>query len=451
MGALCRLWSLRRRRPWFVAGALGLLAFLLVYPAVQLWLQTLGVAGEFTYHDVSAYRSAVHNWAVGESLYVRDEGGGFHGSYLYPPVYVLLFWPLAQLPFDQSGVLLEVVSVGLLWAGLKAVVAAYDLRLAWYEDVLLLWALLGFQPLILAVRIGQTSAFLAGLLAFALAALVYAERREGDAGRRLQYLSGALTAVAGTVKLVYAPVGAHLLADRRRFAAAVATGLGLLALGLAVFGVDAHRGYLEVLRWGKGWGESRPPSLWLPGYYRPAYVLGSLSLPVQVALAAGVAAVSLLAADEGVDDLVFALGVAAMPLVTPRVYTLDLVVLLPVVVVLLATELDRADGRPLVPVVGLWLVAVHAYGLYAVVESLPTRLPDGVGQTLVEHAAWLQPGVWGTLLIAGLAGRRVLGAAVAGRRRPAAEGASSDGVPGGGAAPACDDDPGRDDDAAGGR
>ena len=429
MGALRRLWSLRRRRPWFVAGALGLLAFLLVYPAVQLWLQTVGVAGEFTYHDMSAYRSAVHNWAAGESLYVRDEGGGFHGSYLYPPVYVLLFWPLAQLPFQQSGIVLNMVSIGLLWAGLQAVVAAYGLRLAWYEDVLLLWALLGFHPLVLSVRIAQTSVFLAGLLAFALAALVHAERCGDDASRRLQYVSGALTAVAGTVKVVYAPVGAHLLADRRRFAAAAATGVGLLALGLAVFGVDAHRGYLEVLRWGKGWGESRPPSLWLPGYYRPAYVLGSLALPVQLALAGGVAAVCRLAADEGVDDLTFALGVAAMPLVAPRVYTLDLVVLLPVVVVLLATELDRPDGRPLVPVVGLWLVAVHAYGLYAVVEALPARLPDAVGGPLVEHAAWLQPGVWGTLLVAGLAARRVLEAAVAGRRRT-----DGDTDPGGGAA-----------------
>jgi len=404
MGALRRLWALRRRRPWFVAGALAVLAFLFAYPAVQWWLQSLGIPGEFTYHDMSAYRSAVDNWAAGESLYVPDEGGGYHGSYLYPPVYVLLFWPLAQLPFEQSGVVWNLLSLALLWLGLQAVVAAYGVRLAWYEPFLLLWAVVGFHPVVLSVRIAQVSVFLAGLLSVALAALVYAERRDGrPAG--YQYLAGALTAVAGTVKLIYAPVGAHLLVDRRRFAAAVATGAVLLGVGLAASGVDAHREYLDVLRWGKGWGESRPPDLWLPGYYRPLYVLGSLVVPVQLALAAAVAGLSALAADEGVDDVVFAFGVAAVPLLAPRAYTLDLAVFLPVVVVLVASELDREDGRPLVPVAGLWLAGIHAYGLYAVVEVLPDRVSRG--DLLLDLAPLLQPGLWGTLLLVGLAGWRV--------------------------------------------
>lgn len=411
MAALRQLWSARRRRPWFVAGSLALLAFLLVWPAIQWYLQSAGIAGEFTYHDMSAYRSAVSNWGAGESLYVRDDDGGFHGSFLYPPVYALLFWPFAGLGFEQSGIAWNVVSVALLWGGLQAVAAAYRLRLAWYERGLLLWAILGFQPAVLSIRIGQTSIFLAGLLAVALAALVYGERRDDD---RLRYLSGAATAVAGTVKLVYAPVGAHLLADRRRFAAAVATGAALLGVGLAVFGVDAHADFLEVLRWGKGWGESRSPHLWLPGYYRALYVLGSLVLPAKVALAGVVATLAWLAGGDGADDLTFALGVAAMPLVAPRVYTLDLVVFLPAAAVLLAAELDREDGRPLVPVAGLWLTAVHAYGLYLVVETLPGRM--SFGDLLVEHAAWLQPGLWGTLLLVGLAGWRVAEAARDGDR-----------------------------------
>jgi hypothetical protein len=407
MGALRQLWELRGRRPWFVVVAFSVLAFLLVYPAVQWWLQSLGIPGDFTYHDMSAYRSAVHNWGAGESLYVQNEDGGYHGSYLYPPVYVLLFWPFAQLPFEQSGVAWNVLSVALLWGGLQAVVAAYGVRLAWYEPALLLWAILGYQPVILSIRIAQVSVFLAGLLSVALAALLYAER--GGGGRLAGYLSGTLTAVAGTVKLIYAPAGAHLSTDRRRFGAAVAAGLALSVVGLAVFGVEAHVDYLDVLRWGKGWGESRPPHLWLPGYYRPMYVFGRLTVPVQLFLAAVVAALSALAADEGVDDVTFALGVAAVPLLAPRAYTLDLAVFLPVVVVLLATELPREDGRPLVPVVGLWLAAIHAYGLYAVVNVLPERLP--AGELLVEYAWLLQPGLWGTLLLVGLAGWRVAEAA----------------------------------------
>lgn len=407
MTALRRLWALRHRRPRFVAGALAVLAFLLVWPAIQWWLQSLGIPGDFTYHDMSAYRSAVYNWKGGESLYVRDDAGGFHGSYLYPPVYVLVFWPFAQLGFEQSGIAWNVVSVALLWVGLQAVIAAYEVRLAWYERGLLLWAILGFQPVVLSIRIAQTSVFLAGLVSVALAALLYAERHDG--GDAAQYASGVVTAVAGTVKLIYAPLGAHLLVDRRRFAAAVTTGLALLGLGLAVFGIDAHWGYLEVLQWGKGWGESRPPSLWLPGYYRPLYMLGSLVVPVQIAIAAVVAGLSWGATDEGIDDVVFAFGAASVPLVAPRAYTLDLAIFLPVVVVLLATELDREDGRPLVAVVGLWLAAIHAYGLYAVVEVLPDRLPGG--EVLLEYAAWLQPGLWATLLLVGLAGYRVASAA----------------------------------------
>lgn len=421
MTALRRLWSLRRRRPWFVGGSLVVLVFLLAYPAVQWWLQSIGVAGEFAYYDMGAYRSAVDHWRAGESLYVQNEDGGYHGSYLYPPVYVLLFWPLEGFAFERAAELWNALSVALLWLGLQAVVAAYRVRLAWYERLLLLWAIVGFHPVLLSMRLAQTSVFLAGLLSVAFAALVYAERDAGlseDGGRRTRRLdgrrlgqvcSGVATAVVGTMKLVYAPAGAHLLQDRRRFGAAVGAGLALLAVSVAVFGVDSHLAYLDVLTWGKGWGDSRHPSLWLPPYLRPLYVFGTLGMAVRIAVAAAVALLAVLAADGGVDAETFALGVAAMPFIAPRIYTQDLTAFLPVVVVLLATELGREDGRPLVPVVALWLTAVHAYGLYAVVDVLPDRLP--FGGLLLEAAPLLQPGLWGTLLLVGLAGWRVAEAA----------------------------------------
>ena len=404
MTALRELWALRGRRPAFVAGSLALLALLFAYPALQWWLSSIGVEGGLDYFDLGAYRTAVDNWQAGEPLYVEADDGGYHGSYLYPPVYVLLFWPVSTLAFDTAGHLWNLGSLLVLWLGLQAAVAAYGLRLAVYERCLLLWAIVGFQPVIIAVRLAQVTVLLAGLLSFALAALVYAERQDDG---RAQFASGVATALGGTMKLTYAPAGAHLLAERRRFVGAVATGLVLLAVSLAVFGVDAHRAYLDVLTWGKDWGEgSRHPRAWGPAYFRPLWVVdGPVALAVRVGVAGGVAVLAVLAAGRGVEAETFALGVAAIPLLAPRAYTQDLVVLLPVVVVLLASELRCPDGRPVVPVIGLGLVALHAHGLYAMVSVLPGRVPGG--ELVAEVSPALQPGLWGTLLLVGLAGWRV--------------------------------------------
>jgi hypothetical protein len=485
MAALRKLWSLRRRRPVFVGTSLAVLAFLVAYPAIHWWLQARGVAGEFRYFDLGAYRAAVNAWQAGDPIYLENDNGGYHGSYLYPPVYLLLFLPVTDVPFadltfHQAGTLLNVVSLGLLWVGLQAAIAAYGLRLAWVERLLLLWAVAGFAPVIVSMQLAQVSVLLAALLAFALAGIQYgepggrpqggrrtserraarpsgsaaerasgrsdhrerrhashedrptggttrepggrpqggrrtSERRScepgGRRGRAVGYASGALTAVAGTLKLIYAPVGAHLLVDRRRFAGAVAAALGLVAVSLAVFGVEAHVQYYDVLTWGKGWGDSRPPfppNLWLPPYYRPFYYLGStVGMAIRIGLAAGIILLSLASVGESVDTETFALGVAAIPLIAPRAYTQDLAVFLPVAVALLATELGREDGSPLVPVVGVFLAAVHPYGFYGILRLLAATAPSSSYDVLQSAAGLLQPGVWAAVLFVGLAVYRV--------------------------------------------
>jgi hypothetical protein len=426
MAALRKLCGLRRQRPVFVATSLTVLAFLVTYPALHWWLQTRGITGAFRYYDLGAYRAAVGAWQAGEPIYVQNEGGGYHGSYLYPPVYLLLFLPVADVPFadltfHQAGTLLNVVSLGLLWLGLQAATAGYDLRLAWIDRLVLLWAVAGFAPVVISMHLAQVSVFLAALLSFALAGIAYAEG-DADRGVVLDYASGALTTVAGTLKLIYAPGGAHLLVDRRRFAAAVATGVGLLVVSLAVFGVEAHVRYYDVLTWGKGWGESRapfPPGLWLPPYYRPFYYLGStVGMAIRVALAAGISILAVRSAGEGVDDVTFALGVAAIPLVAPRAYTQDLAVLLPVVIALLATELRREDGYPMVPVVGLFLAAVHPSGLFGIIHLAAALFPASSYDAIGSLVGLLQPGVWAALLLVGLAAVRVAEAATLPARLP---------------------------------
>lgn len=391
-----RLWSMRHERPWFVAASVLALAVLFVYPAVEWVVRSLGVAQPWAYNDFGAYMGAVETWRAGDPLYVPNEEGGFWGQYLYPPVFLLLFWPLATLPFADAGLAWGVVSVALLWVGLQLVVARLGVSLRWWERLLGLWALAGFHPLLLSFKMGQTGGFLAAMLAFALAALLADDRPRAS-------LAGALTAFVTTFKLAYAPVGAHLLADRGRFLGGVAAGVALVGLSVATFGVETNLAYLDVLVWGfeHGSGSDRLPKayLWHPPYFRPLHWLPAATV-VRGAVAVAVAVAATLARDA--DREVFALGVATFLLITPLPYVYYFVAALPALLASLAVEWER-DGHPAVPVVVLLLLQVHAYGLRLLVGELPALvgdLPDPVYPLL-------QPGLWGVLLFFALASYRV--------------------------------------------
>jgi hypothetical protein len=407
---LRRLWSLRRSRPWFVVCSGAVLLSLVAYPVVDWQLRAAGIAPAFEFWDFGAYGGAVDRWTDGEPLYVPDEDGGYHGSYLYPPVFVLVFAPFAALSPGLDAVVWGAVSVALLWLGLQALAAALGAEFHPVERLLLLAALVGFHPLLLSLKLGQASAFLGGAIAVAGAALVAGESRHTDRGENDRFAglarlgSGAATAVAGVLKLAYAPVGAHLLARRERFVGAVAAGVGLFGVSVAVFGVETHLVYVDVLRWGAALGgDARPPTLWLPPYYEPLFAVPGDPFAVQ---AGGSLLVAALALCSGADRETFALGVAAVPLLAPQAYTYTFVVVLPAVVVLVATELDR-DGSPVVPVVALGLFHVHAYGLRFLGDVVPPLLPGGASTVV-----WaLQPGLWGTLLLTGVAALRVAQAA----------------------------------------
>ncbi|MFW5918381.1 MAG: glycosyltransferase family 87 protein [Haloferacaceae archaeon] len=421
MALLARLWSLRKRRPGFVATSILTLLLLFGYPAVESAVRSAGLAQQWNYQDFTVYTGAVEAWQSGEPIYVPNDDGGFWGRYLYPPIFLALFRPFAALSHYDAGLAWGVLSVGLLWVALQLVVAQLGARLAWWERLLLLWALIGFHPLLLSVKMGQTAGFLAALLSFALAALLWADRTGDELGestavpgRPAAYASGALTAFVGTFKLAYAPVGAHLLADRDRFVGAVAAGVGLLGLSVAVFGVETHLAYLDVLAWGVergGGGERVPkPSLWLPPYYRQLHWLpGALAIRLGIAVVVSLAA--LLARDA--DRSVFALGVATFLLITPLPYAYYFVAALPAVVASLAVELELdlsggATGYPTAPVVVALLLHVHSYGL----RFLGEYVPKLVGEIPDLAYPLLQPGLWGVVLFFGLTLYRV-GRAVA--------------------------------------
>lgn len=395
MPSIARLRSLRENHPSFVAVAALLVAVHFAYPAIDWWLRAAEIAPTFDFWDFGAYSGGVERWRNGEPLYVANENGGYHGSYLYPPVVLLLFAPFAGHPFGPEAWVLA--SALLLWVGMVGVVESLAGRRSWGERLLLGWFLCGFQPLVLASKMGQTAAFMGAVLCFAFVAL----ERGGDR-RSARVASGALTGVVGVVKLAYAPVGAHLLANRDRFVGAVAAGVGLAALSLLLFGVESHRTYLEVLAWGIGQGgETRSPALWLAPYFRP--LAGhALALPARLAGSLVVGAYALCA--EGADRTTFALGVAAFPLLTPLAYTYYFVALLPAAAILIHGELERG-GRPVVPTLGLGFLSVHSYGLYAITNGLPELLPAVASLPGVYFL--LQPGLWGCVLLSGTAFVRV--------------------------------------------
>lgn len=401
MSVLSRLWSLRRERPGFVAISTVTLVLLLGYPAVESVVRSAGLGQPWNYQDFTVYTRAVDAWQSGESIYVPNDDGGFWGKYLYPPIFLALFAPFAQLPHYQAGLAWGLLSLGVLWVAVQLAVTRLGVDLRWWERLLALWALIGFHPLLLSFKMGQTAGFLGALVTFALAGLLTADRSAA-------YASGIATAFVGTFKLAYAPVGAHLLTDRDRFVAAVVTGLALVGLSIAVFGLETNVAYLDVLAWGVergGGGERVPkPDLWLPPYYRQLHWL-----PGALLVRAGIAAiVSLLAlASRGADRAVFALGIATFLLITPLPYVYYFVAALPAVLASLAVELER-DGYPTIPVVVLLSLHLHSYGL----RFLGEYVPKLVGPIPDLAYPLLQPGLWGVLLFFSLTLYRVWETAV---------------------------------------
>ncbi|WP_436907214.1 glycosyltransferase 87 family protein [Halosimplex marinum] len=416
MSILGRLWARRRERPALVAVAALLAVSLSAYPVLDWWLRAnVEFASAFRFGDFGAYTGAVDRWRAGEPLYRRTEDGGFWGTYLYPPVVVLLFWPFEALLAFRDGAMAWLLASGVfLWLGLQALVAALGYDPRWYERLGLAWLLAGFHPVLLTAKLGQTALFMGGLLSFAAAALVRdgrSRRKAAEASdadpwdRPLALLAGAATAAVGVVKFAYAPVGAHLLHDRRRLVGALLAVPPVAWLSIRFFGVGAHLTYLDVLRWGVAQGSdgARSPTLWLAPYYKPLAWLPAAQV-FRLAASAATAGLAVLAPQRARRE-VFALGVAAVPLVTPQTYAYYFVALLPAAVVLLAGELD-GDGYPELVLLGVLLVHFHSYGLRFLVVTVPNAVP--AFEALRPVYLLLQPGLWGNAVLVGLAAVRVV-------------------------------------------
>lgn len=385
-------------------GTIGLAAVTFVstttWPFLWRALHARGHTAGFHYGDFGAYWLTVVAWLSGNPLYdVEDPFGGW----LYPPVYLLGIYPFERIfDFATGAVVWTAVSVGLLWLAIHLLVSTYWPRVRFIGLPVTFAVVVGFIPVWYGMRLGQASMIVAAIMTAAFLAM----ERRGPGDRRRALVSGALTTIAATVKVFYATAGAHLLVDRKRFVAALTTGLGLAIVSLAVFGIDAHRDYLAVLMWGAGWdAHSLHPSwAWFDGYFDPFYYFpGVYSLPFRVIGIGAILGLAYWTRDRGADRELFILGIAAIPLIGPTASVHDFAVVLPAIVGLLAIEFTREE-YPWIPVLAFLLLHWHSYGLL-VLARMPEWVP--LSGSIVHWSPLLQPGLWGLVLLFGLAAYRV--------------------------------------------
>lgn len=329
--------------------------------------------------------------------------------YLYPPVVVVAFLPLAVLPSWQAAyAAFTVVSVAAGLAGAAVLwrfVERHGRPLSTAERALVALFVTASVHTVPTLFYGNVNLLLAALLAVGFVHL--------DRGREAP--AGAAFGLVALVKVFPAALGAWLVRRRawRAVAAATAAGGGLLVAGVPVFGVGTHRDYvtealLPRMRSDAFVGGLDPSAPYIT-VRRPLSVLfPSLDPAVLSVLAAAVLApvvLYLYTGGEGpVDRLVAVHGtVSAVLVFFPSYFVYYVYLYFPLVPLLFLLE-DRAARRLFVAGA---VVANLAVTLESMVEAIRSPLlPPGVEAALVGVATPLftfaTPPLWGmALMLAG--------------------------------------------------
>jgi hypothetical protein len=182
---------------------------------------------------------------VGTAIHEGTLAGSFltEKEFVYTPVTAPLFAPYGLFPNWQYG---YVINVGVLAATFYAIgritiryIERHGRRLARLDR----WLILGFTLLsghtVLGLYRGNVDPIMLLLITLGFLAI------ERDA----ELKGGALWAFAALFKLFPAFLGVWLLYRRatRAIAAAVVTGVGSILLGVLLFGVDAHRDFVDFV------------------------------------------------------------------------------------------------------------------------------------------------------------------------------------------------------------
>ena len=111
-------------QPVFVTVAIATLVMLLLWSFADWYLRVTGVLEPIAFYDSSVYFGAVDRWRAGEPIYLRNESGGFFGSFLYPPL-ILLVFDLFHGYGKLSRWGWELFSLALLWGSLQLAIFAF--------------------------------------------------------------------------------------------------------------------------------------------------------------------------------------------------------------------------------------------------------------------------------------------------------------------------------------
>jgi len=205
--------------------------------------------------DFQVYYFAAEALLSGGEVYAASPPAHPTYGYVYPPVTLPVFVPFALLGGWQAGFAAFTVfnAAAALGVGTLLVrwVEAYRPRpLPWLDRGLVGGFTLLSLHSVPTLLYGETNFFL--LLAL-VAGFRWLDGEAGEGGDgagdgHRESASGVAFALPAVVKLFPAAVGVWLLHRRawRAIAAATATGVGLFALGVSVFGVKPHLTYLRV-------------------------------------------------------------------------------------------------------------------------------------------------------------------------------------------------------------
>jgi hypothetical protein len=294
-----------------------------------------------TLFDLKAYHAAIGE-LFGQPLPFHNWG--------YPLFTLPVFWPLAQLPYFTA---LAVWTVGLFAIFAKITLSQVEQSARSYALLALALA-----PACLINTIGGQNGFLTGALF--LGGILLIDQRPILAG----ILFGLLTCKPHLGLVL--PFALMALGAWRVIAAATLTALALVAMSVAVFGIEPWRQYLEVT------GAYQVLLLErFRGFYTSMMVSGvagartfGLSYPAalmaQIALALPVLAAACWAVRATSDPRrrAFVLASAA-PLVTPYAFNYDLTALAAVLVWHMCRPLPQDFGRTLMLGLG-WMVPILA-------------------------------------------------------------------------------------------
>ncbi len=253
-----------------------------------------------------------------------------HWVQAHPPLMTLFVVPFVAL----GGTLLTqavmlVLSLAALGVSLWLIGRRLDLRLHRRQTLMLVFAILGAEPVIVTLRLGQSGLLLTVLLVLAWDAL--------HRGRPV--LAGIAVGVAASLKMFPALLLVYFLARHRRaFVAAMITILLLLGFVVAIAGSECLFEYRQTASGVVAEYEAFPSNLSLLGLFARLAGSGETGWSRVLFGCAGVAVLVLIVAgpwnplggepDRGEKlDLNYALCVALMPLLSPIVWDHYLTVL----------------------------------------------------------------------------------------------------------------------------